>query len=853
MEEDPVSVGQPAAASQAGQAQKRRKMEMVSHEWDAPIDPSDKCDVCVLPWVNTSAKTKACETKDASQDEWFSDHTCIFEVALETMPIQATNFGDHHIGCFDLPLPGTWLTVEALKFMTYYSLKDADSLRTLPSTIPLARVDAVSRKGIYCTIKPTLCFFVPTTQSYICPPGAFIEGKLPIASFPAYTKTIASDAVFDLPASLDHSDLQVFQRALLHQAQALMDRKAFLRRSFDRRPVTKSMTPSTTLHEGLITLSPHLMIRSNHLSLFCDALIGKTPDDAPWWPGGILQSRTGTGKTVMGCRILNHWWSLAADDKPLLLIAPTNMFSTWGDHLDQWTDVPKEKIFFCGGGHKSPSEDTLSTKCLIVISKALWSRKRNLHTLTYAYLLMDEVHIQMPPRRSFPKLDVSGAAIGLTATIVEDVDFLLLSNLRVLRQTYPHNAAIFKPLLKPHHTTCRIEATAFDPIAALPTGRYLDTKRLFVAMPYVSTESIYSPPGDEDQAAVDAYLTKACVALMQRYSLRFISQDLLAHKSLPPSLYNRIYLDLQRLFAGDTKVVDPTHVILPPGANCSTNPFVRLLKYKEDLGLDEEAKCPICRDDELTDPVTLGCKHSFCMECIQTWFNGPRSNCRKCPACRKTIRGGATSDGSVFHTTPKEKPSYMKPAGAARALALKTYLETFAKTPTTTKLVIGVRFPRVVKVVEGLVKTFMPGTGVKSCSANQTPALRTKVLEDFSKEDSDLRVLVVHYSVAGVGINLTAASHLLLYDDFLPHEKTQLKGRLVRMGQKNDLVTVTTLDSLRFEKSYIQRKATVLYELEKADLHRPRLPEPQDVEATNEPSVVSVTIHTMVLPIELNE
>ena len=124
------------------------------------------------------------------------------------------------------------------------------------------------------------------------------------------------------------------------------------------------------------------------------------------------------------------------------------------------------------------------------------------------------------------------------------------------------------------------------------------------------------------------------------------------------------------------------------------------------------------------------------------------------------------------------------------------------------------RFPRVVKVVEGLVKTFMPGTGVKSCSANQTPALRTKVLEEFSKEDSDLRVLVVHYSVAGVGINLTAASHLLLYDDFLPHEKTQLKGRLVRMGQKNDLVSVTTLDSLRFEKSYTQRKATVLYELE---------------------------------------
>lgn len=812
--------------------------------WDVPLDLEDKCSLCTVPWTTDEHE---------SFERWMASHDQIFSVTLETLPIQATSFEAHHSGCFALPLPGSWITLEALKFMAIHSLSHPESLVSSPHTIPLVKVEEVSRKGIYCTLKPTICFFVPSSLGFVLTPGAFVEHKLPVLAIPASSKTVTSTQTFDLPSTLDHKNLQVFQRALLDQTLAMTQRKTFLMRSFDRRPVDHSLTPSTSIEESLLTLSPHLMVRASKRADFCEWLVEETVNAKdpealrPWWPGGILHSKTGSGKTVMGSRLVNHWWSILGSQeaaKPILIIAPTNMYSTWKDHLSLWSDLPRDKLFFCGGGHHTPSQDVFNSPCVIVISKALWCRKRNLHSCLFSYLLIDEVHVQMPPRRSFPLLAPEGAAIGLTATIVDDADHMLLSNLRILRQTYPHNALLFRSL-----TSKRIEATVFDGVATLNRGRYTDTRQPFISIPRVAYESIHAPPSESDTKTCQVYLEHACRAIMKRYNfstLASMTQGSIEAKNLAPGLYGRLYLDLQRLYAGDLKVIDPSFVIIPPGSNLSTNPFVRLLKFQEDLALEDGVTCAICRDTELTDPVTLGCKHSFCMGCIQTWFNGPRTNGRKCPTCRKAIRTGHTSDGSVFHEDPKVKPEKMAFCGEGRERGLTTYLaKTFSSlspSESRPKLVIGVRFPRVVRVVESLVKKANPDLKVKAVSASQDPERRASILEEFSKEDSDLSVLVIQYSVAGVGINLTSASHLLLYDHFLPHEATQLKGRLLRMGQKNDTISVTTLDSLPFQKSYPQRKATVLYELEKAAQALSLATEPLP-----EPSMVSVTVHTAIL------
>lgn len=46
----------------------------------------------------------------------------------------------------------------------------------------------------------------------------------------------------------------------------------------------------------------------------------------------------------------------------------------------------------------------------------------------------------------------------------------------------------------------------------------------------------------------------------------------------------------------------------------------------------EDLFCPVCQDI-FSDPVVLSCSHSFCKDCLQTWWAGKPS--RECPLCNR--------------------------------------------------------------------------------------------------------------------------------------------------------------------------------------------------------------------------
>ncbi|XP_070699632.1 nuclear factor 7, ovary-like [Pempheris klunzingeri] len=50
---------------------------------------------------------------------------------------------------------------------------------------------------------------------------------------------------------------------------------------------------------------------------------------------------------------------------------------------------------------------------------------------------------------------------------------------------------------------------------------------------------------------------------------------------------------------------------------------------------EEDLSCPVCQDI-FKDPVVLSCSHSFCKDCLQTWWREERL--RECPVCKKKSR-----------------------------------------------------------------------------------------------------------------------------------------------------------------------------------------------------------------------
>ena len=199
----------------------------------------------------------------------------------------------------------------------------------------------------------------------------------------------------------------------------------------------------------------------------------------------------------------------------------------------------------------------------------------------------------------------------------------------------------------------------------------------------------------------------------------------------------------------------------------------RIENYKTEI-------CPICFDEPQTATLTQCCNRIFCGSCILTSL----TRATTCPLCRTQISASglrAVAAGpvpTVTATTKTEEPQLLK----------KTeQLIQLLKTSPKGKFLIFSRFDnpfiQLSQEIEAMNLTVKLVRGNKDV-INQT-------LKAFQRGDTN--VLLLNSLQAGAGLNITAATHVILLHAMTHEEEKQILGRAYRLGRTEPLDVIRLL------------------------------------------------------------
>jgi SNF2 family DNA or RNA helicase len=179
--------------------------------------------------------------------------------------------------------------------------------------------------------------------------------------------------------------------------------------------------------------------------------------------------------------------------------------------------------------------------------------------------------------------------------------------------------------------------------------------------------------------------------------------------------------------------------------------------------------CPICYDEPSQALVTPCCSRVFCGQCILTCITrGPA-----CPMCRTNI-----PVKGLTKLVLKKEDTVIVPSEPEDQLEKKSdaLLRIFKENPEGRFLVFG-RYDNPFTLIEDGISAL--GIRVKQLKGNKDSIAAT--LRAF--QGGDLRCLLLNSHYAGSGLNITAATHVILLHAMTHEEEKQILGRAYRMGR----------------------------------------------------------------------
>uniref|UniRef100_A0AAV2JHR4 Helicase-like transcription factor n=1 Tax=Knipowitschia caucasica TaxID=637954 RepID=A0AAV2JHR4_KNICA len=490
-----------------------------------------------------------------------------------------------------------------------------------------------------------------------------------------------------------------------------------------------------------------------------------------------------------------------------LIVCPLSVLSNWLEQFEQHVSVNvKLNMYLYYGAERNRSQKFLSSQDVVITTYNVLStdfgNKSPLHKINWLRVVLDEGHFIRNPNTQMSK-----AALELKASrrwilsgtpiqnSVKDL-WTLLAFLRLkpfdVKEWW--NRVIQRPVLRGDRTGLQNLQTLVKYITLRRTKTSEVNGRPLVVLPEktVFVEQVELSP--EERAEYDLAKSEG-----QNTIRRYVAEGSVLKN------YADILVILMRLRQHCCHPDLPTKTSSEPGSGATAAELRERLIDKLRLvlasGSDEE--CSVCLDS-VRFPVITHCAHVYCRPCIAKVIS--TEDRARCPLCRSEIRPNELVEVPAEEEEAGTNTKQWRTSSKVQALMgnlLRLRLED-----QSIKCLIVSQFTRFLTVLETPLRA--EGFSFVRLDGSMTQKKRAQVIQEFQSDASDSpSIMLLSLKAGGVGLNLTAGSHVFLMDPaWNPATEEQCIDRCHRLGQKKNVVVTKFIvkDSVEEKMVEIQKK-----------------------------------------------